>query len=783
MDEFSARYPFPLDPFQQEAIAALAQGRSVFVAAPTGTGKTVIAEYAVWAAINAGRRVVYTTPLKALSNQKFRDFRAQYGAEVVGLTTGDLVENPGAHLVVMTTEVYRNRLLQGDVGNVAAVVFDEVHYLADPERGTAWEEAIILAPPEVTLVCLSATVPNSNEIAAWISALRGDIALITSETRVVPLEYLYFANQELLPLVDTQGQLRLTKAIGGEQARTQRGGWHPRPDGREGRGKPLPAPTPLEVITKLAEIDRLPALYFVFARKLVEDAAASCRDLPRVPHADELLAAYDHHLAGLPDEDRQLKQVTDLRSLLPFGVAFHHGGMMPVLKVFVEEQFAANRLRVCFATDTLALGVNMPARTVIIAEPSKFDGERRRLLTPNEFRQMAGRAGRRGMDTLGTVVILYSPLVSAHRMAELARGDLWPLESAFAPGYNALVNLWQPEVGDRLLVELTAASFKRFQRDDDLSNAALERFRVAQRLRQLMAQDERPKTEDQRPETGDEKLKTEEADEANLNHQSLIIYPQSSGSSLQSSASPERAARLQERLTKLDVNILESRYRARRGARRFVRRLEDVLNQFGYMVNDRLTRRAKWLERIFDTNALTLAEVLHRRVLDGLEPDEVAEVVSWFAFDRELQLTPDIPWTPPLARARRTVYDIHDTVLQAEAQAGIAVSKFLSETFVGPALLWAQGKSLAECANLVQLAEGDVISGLQKTLDLLGQLREATLHAAPKAQTLAITLQASERLIRRGIIEHAYQMVLAPPEMDESIDNYSATNSSTVIPD
>ncbi|MCW5849183.1 MAG: DEAD/DEAH box helicase [Anaerolineae bacterium] len=741
MQEFMGRYPFPLDPFQIDAIEALWRGQSVFVAAPTGTGKTIIAEYAVWSAMRDGKRVVYTTPLKALSNQKFRDFRAQYGNDAVGLMTGDLVENPRAPIIVMTTEVYRNMLLQGDVGDIASVVFDEVHYLADPERGTAWEEAIILAPPSVCLVCLSATVPNATEVAAWIAALRQDVALITSDRRAVPTEYLYYAGDALIPLVDTEGNVLLKKPVGGELARAHRSGWHPRPDGREGRGRPLPMAEPAEVITRLGEIDRLPALYFLFGRKLVEDAAASCRTLPRVPHADELLAAYDHHLAGLPAEDRQLKQVTDLRSLLPHGLAFHHGGMMPVLKVFVEEQFAANRLRVCFATDTLALGVNMPARTVVIAEPSKFDGERRRLLTPNELRQMSGRAGRRGMDNLGTVVILYSPLVSAARMADLARGELWPLESAFSPGYNALINLWQPDIGDRLLVELTAASLKRFQRDDDLRDLGLERFRVARRLQQLGIKDEGV-AEDEAP----------------------------------PGANP-RADKLRERLRLLDEQIEQVRYRARRGARRFVRRLEEVLGVFGYMTNDKLTSRAKWLERIFDTNSLTLAEILHRRLLDDLPPDEVAEVVSWFAFDRELPVAPDLPWTTSLTRARRAVFDIHDEVLRAEAQAGVAVSRFLPDTFAGPALLWAQGRPLAECAALVQLAEGDVISGLQKTLDLLGQLRDTTLYAAPKAQTLAANLQAAARLIRRGIIEHAYQMVLAPAEEDETAEETPAEDA------
>lgn len=724
LDAFAARYPFPLDPFQREAITALAAGHSVLVAAPTGTGKTVVAEYAVWEALSRGERVVYTTPLKALSNQKFRDFRAQYGAERIGLMTGDLVENGDAPLVVMTTEVYRNMLLQGDETEVAAVIFDEVHYMADPERGTAWEEAIILAPPSVKMVCLSATVPNAGEIAAWLAVLRQDVTLVTTDERVVPLVYQYFVDGEMRPLVAADGSVTLKGQIGGEQARYQRGGWQPRPNGSEGRGEPRPLPKPLEVVAALGTTDYLPAIYFLFGRRLVEGAASSCLDLPLVEHAEELVAAFDEHLSQLPAEDRKVRQVTDLRALLPHGVAFHHAGLLPVLKQFVEEQFTANRLRVVFATDTLALGVNMPARSVVVGELSKFDGERRRMLTPNELRQMAGRAGRRGMDEQGNVVVLYSPLVSARRAADLATAELLPLESAFSPGYNALVNLWSPDIGDQLMVDMTARSLKRFQRDEELSQAVQERFGVHQRLDQLQAQ-----------------LETDDA-----------------------RGVQRRIEQMERRIEFLDQEIQKAEYRSRRGARRFVRRLEEVLSRFGYVINDRVTRRAKWLERIFSTNALTLAEMLNRRLLDDLSPEEAAEVVSWFAFDRDPQEAPLLRLPPPVLRARREIFELHDAVLRAEAQAGVAQSQFLPERFYGVALRWAQGATLAEVAALMGLDEGDIVSGLQKTIDLLGQLREATVYAAPRATPLAAKLRTAERLLRRGVVETAYQMVLAAEE-------------------
>ncbi|MCW5879618.1 MAG: hypothetical protein KIS91_01550 [Anaerolineae bacterium] len=414
--------------------------------------------------------------------------------------------------------------------------------------------------------------------------------------------------------------------------------------------------------------------------------------------------------------------------MLP-GVAFHHAGLLPVLKQFVEEQFTANRLRVVFATDTLALGVNMPARTVVIGGAVEVrwraaaDADAQRV----EADGGAGRAAQHGRAR-SNVVVLYSPLVSARRAADLATAELLPLESAFAPGYNALVNLWQPDIGDQLMVDMTAKSLKRFQRDEELGQAAQERFGAQQRLAQLRAQ--------------------LEADDTR--------------------GVQRRIEQMERRIEFLDAEVEKAEYRARRGARRFVRRLEEVLSRFGYVINDRVTRRGKWLERIFSTNALTLAEMLNRRLLDDLSPEEVAEVVSWFAFDRDPQEAPLLRLPPPVLRARREIFELHDAVLRAEAQAGVAQSEFLPERFYGVALRWAQGATLAEAAALMGLDEGDVVSGLQKTIDLLGQLRDATAYAAPRATPLTAKLRTAERLLRHGVIETAYQMVVAVVEEEAS---------------
>ena len=493
---FRRRYPFDLDEFQLQAIAELEKGRSVLVAAPTGTGKTLVAEYAVYLALAAGRRVLYTTPIKALSNQKFRDFSAQYGA-AVGLLTGDVVIRPsatatvhpdtgevavcpqtdqpagpqrsGGQVVVMTTEVLRNMLLQepSELDDVGYVVFDEVHYLADPARGTAWEEAIICCPKHVQLVCLSATVANAGEIADWISEVHRETALVFHEERAVPLEHYYFLDGALRLAVDADGR-RVARfpGVGGEARLGVRAGGF---DWVDGPARPVRRePEPEEIVLALRRANLLPAIYFLFSRRETEAAAEACSRL-RLAHGEarqRIAALAQERLASLAPEDRELPQVKALLRLLPLGIAFHHAGMLPVLKVLVEELFNAGLLGVVFATDTLSLGINMPARTVVVGELSKFDGEGRRLLTPNEYRQLTGRAGRRGIDRLGAAVVPYSPWVPAEEAFAVATGAIQPIESAFLARYNTVLNLWEPPSHQEMpsrLVRLLSNSLREYQ--------------------------------------------------------------------------------------------------------------------------------------------------------------------------------------------------------------------------------------------------------------------------------------------------------------------------------
>ena len=479
--QFAAFYPFEFDPFQVEAIRTFLEGDSVMVAAPTGTGKTIVAEAGVYEGFRRRGRVFYTTPIKALSNQKFRDLRRTYGEEV-GLLTGDVSERPEAQVVVMTTEVLRNMLLQTpwELDTVDVVIFDEIHYLADPERGTTWEESIILCPEHIQLVCLSATVSNADEIAAWIARTHRPIRLIVHQERAVPLALYYYLDGELRLVIDHDGrQVADFPHTGGEIRRRGMGR-------AAGSVAERVEPHPNDVVRGLRAGGLLPAIYFLFSRRDCESYAELCAnlrlDFVRDQAArEEIERAIDAHLGQMSRADRMLGQVQLVSRLVRRGLAFHHAGLLPILKQLVEQLFNRGLLQVVFATDTLALGVNMPARSVVVGRMSKWDGQRRRPLIPNEFQQMAGRAGRRGMDEEGHVVVPYSPYISFHETLAIATGPLHPVQSAFKVRYNTVLNLWDPPRGERVrrVLSQSLAQFQVGRRIRDLEDEVLAAQRAA----------------------------------------------------------------------------------------------------------------------------------------------------------------------------------------------------------------------------------------------------------------------------------------------------------------
>ena len=429
-------FSFELDDFQKEAIEHIQNGSSVVVCAPTGAGKTCIAQSAINFAIEQGKRIFYTTPLKALSNQKYNDFKAIYGEEYTGLLTGDTSINRDAQIVIMTTEVFRNMLygttfgsVKDNLKDVGYVVLDEVHYMNDEDRGTVWEESIIYCPTNIQIIALSATVKNSRQLTDWINTVHSKTELVYTDFRPVPLRFFYYDSSKpntILPLLTPEG--KLNKKI------------KPESKYKYFSKKEKPKNPTTNIVEALYERDMLPAIYFTFSRKKCDEQARKCLKLELLSKEEqiELNKIIDDYIK----ENEYLENNPQL-DLIRQGIASHHAGLLPGWKVLVEKLFQKGLIKVVFATETLAAGINMPARTTVISSISKRTDSGHRLLTSNEFLQMSGRAGRRGMDKIGYVVVVGTPFQTPEEVAVLALSDSNPLESKFSPGYSMVLNLLQ----------------------------------------------------------------------------------------------------------------------------------------------------------------------------------------------------------------------------------------------------------------------------------------------------------------------------------------------------
>ncbi len=496
---FRALYEFDFDDFQVVACGALSAGSGVLVAAPTGSGKTVIGEYAVHLALAQGRKCFYTTPIKALSNQKYADLVRRYDSRTVGLLTGDNSINGDAPVVVMTTEVLRNMLYTGSLAlsGLGYVVLDEVHYLADRSRGAVWEEVIIHLPESVRVVALSATVSNAEEFGEWLDQVRGGTAVIVDEHRPVPLWQHVLAGNRLYDLftdtVPTAGSAGEGHSrVNPELLRVaQRDTWIERKaPGRPGRGgrRPrrfAPAYRP-DVISRLDASGLLPAITFIFSRAgcdaAVEQCLAAGLRLTTPEEAEVIQQVAERRTADIPPEDLTVLGYGEWLNGLRRGIAAHHAGMLPAFKEVVEELFAAGLVHAVFATETLALGINMPARTVVIEKLDKWNGEAHANLTAGEYTQLTGRAGRRGIDVEGHAVVLWQPGMDPGAVAGLASTRTYPLNSSFRPSYNMAVNLtgWAGRARASTLLE---SSFAQFQAD----RGVIGLTRLVRRNRQAMA--------------------------------------------------------------------------------------------------------------------------------------------------------------------------------------------------------------------------------------------------------------------------------------------------------
>lgn len=465
---FRQHRSFALDDFQVRACESLEAGRGVLVAAPTGAGKTVVGEFAVYLALEQGGKCFYTTPIKALSNQKYRDLIEEYGEARIGLLTGDVSINGDAPIVVMTTEVLRNMIYAGSDSLIGLlhVVMDEVHYLADRDRGAVWEEVILHLPESVTVTALSATVSNAEEFGDWLGTVRGATDIIVEEHRPVPLWQHVAAGNRLYDLFSDEQQREVNPELtrfGREQARIEKFD-----ERKSGRRRSRVTPLRTDVIERLEQAGLLPAITFIFSRAGCDDAVRQCLSAGlRLTTSDErrfIVEYVEQRTSDLPGEDLFALGYDEWIAALQRGIAAHHAGLIPRFKEIIEDLFQQGYLKAIFATETLALGINMPAKSVVLERLTKWNGETHAEITPGEYTQLTGRAGRRGIDHEGHAIVVWHGGLDPRALAGLASTRTYPLRSSFRPAYTMAVNLVHG-IGYVAARNVLEASFAQFQAD------------------------------------------------------------------------------------------------------------------------------------------------------------------------------------------------------------------------------------------------------------------------------------------------------------------------------
>jgi ATP-dependent RNA helicase HelY len=849
-------HPFPLDGFQLRALDALDAGKSVLVAAPTGSGKTVVAEYAVAAALADGRRAFYTAPIKALSNQKFHDLGRIHGRDRVGLLTGDNSINADAPVVVMTTEVLRNMIYARSdaLHDLDYVVLDEVHFIQDAYRGPVWEEVIIHLPPHVRLVCLSATVSNAEEVADWITTVRGPTAAIIEDTRPVELENLFMVGdktsdrQHLLPTLVSFRPNPEALRLDEQAVRGWRGGRGQ--GGRHRARRVLYTPSRLDVIERLDAEDMLPTIYFIFSRNACEEAARSVHgagiQLTSAVERERIREIVETRLGEMDPRDLAVLGYSQFLAQLEAGVAAHHAGMVPPFKEAVEACFVEGLVKAVFATETLAVGINMPARSVVIEKLTKFTGDHHEFLTPGEYTQLTGRAGRRGIDERGYAIVLWSPFVPFDQVAGLASSRTFRLTSAFRPTYNMAANLvssysseeahhllnlsFAQYQADREVVRLEARMERRQAQLAELRLAAespygdIHEYRLQQAAARLAPERSgtaietslarlRPgdvihvekgrvagraavlSTAQRKGGTKITVLTTRRAT-LNLSAPDFVEVPEVLASiELPSPYAPNRqefqrvvAERLgrakvsprrrrEPRAPRADAGHaveddpdLPQRLRAAAHADRVAAEIEElrakvkgrsnsiarsfdrvlrILEDWDYVEGWVLTDAGRILARTFHESDLLVAECVVQGLLDGLEPAQLAGLVSVFVYEHRSPEAPPAPWfpTPDVRRRWQRIVAISRELQHIEQEAGLPPHRAPDPTFVAIAHAWAAGEGFAEVVEAEELSGGDFVRTMKQLIDLLRQL----VHVAPEPATRRAAEQAADQLFR-GVV-------------------------------
>jgi ATP-dependent RNA helicase HelY len=901
--EFAGTLPFQLDGFQRTACSALEDGHGVLVCAPTGAGKTVVGEFAVHLALAEGLKCFYTTPIKALSNQKYNDLVARYGPAAVGLLTGDTSVNGDAQVVVMTTEVLRNMIYAGSrqLDRLGYVVMDEIHYLADRFRGAVWEEVILQLPEHVALVGLSATVSNAEEFGDWLVTVRGDTAVVVDEHRPVPLWQHMMVGNRLLDLFveekvrspssdsGDEGRLRvdpiLVRATRELERQAATAVW----DRSRRTRTPASSAGPRRVgyrppsrVTVLDRLDRnglLPAITFVFSRAGCDAAVGQCvRAGVRLTTDDEVAEirrVIDRHTADLPQADLGVLGYWEWREALERGIAAHHAGLLPAFKETVEELFVRGLVRAVFATETLALGINMPARTVVLERLVKFNGESHAELTPGEYTQLTGRAGRRGIDIEGHAVVIWQPGVDPEQVGGLASTRTYPLRSSFRPGYNMAVNLVE-RLGVAAAQELLEQSFGQFQADrsvvglartiernteamagyaasmachlGDFAEYAALRRRIADRERVLRRQgmaDRRDAAADALralrpgdviavpggrraglavvldPGAGDDSdprplVLTEDrwagrlssADfpspveplgrmrlPRNVNHRvpqvrrDLASSLRNTGITAPSTnrrgragrgapdddpelatvrralrahpchgcADREAHARWAERHARLERETEQLRQRVRATTHSLARafdRIRRLLEERDYLHGETITEHGRRLARLWGESDLLAAECLRHGVWDGLEPAELAAVVSALVYEARREAGP-VPRVPagPVSEALAATVRLWTDLEADERRHRVDRTREPDLGFAWPVHRWARGESLSAVLiaaeqNGAELSAGDFVRWCRQVIDLLDQIADV----AGRDRGVGRAAAQASRSIRRGVV-------------------------------
>ncbi len=794
IDAFERSLPFALDPFQREAIAKLESSRGVLVAAPTSSGKTLVAEYPMWRCLLAPEgmrrphaRVIYTSPLKALSNQKFHDLADRYGAAHVGLVTGEHTINDGAPLLVMTTEILRNVLYDepARLDRVTDVVLDEVHYIDDHPRGTVWEEIIIEAPAHVRLIGLSATISNVEEVAAWMRALRGDIRTVVQTERPVPLEMWLAINNRLEPLFDPGGRVsRHTLELAANESMHE---------ARFRYMRRAPDNDLFRVIEELRVRAMLPAIYFIFSRRGCAEALARCAvhglDLTDSLEKEAIDERHGQLLQRIDDADerRVFRQAIDA-SALRCGVAMHHAGMLPSAKEAVERLFIDGLVKVVFATETLSLGLNMPARACVVSSFTKFDGTGFHSLTAGELTQLMGRAGRRGIDPVGHGVILKESDVDVRDIYEAAIGGEMSVDSKFAPTYTMALSLLRTRSVARA-EELLDKSFGQYQNvqraeqwtdrrqnlEERLADLRARVFRhprvpctertltthlgLAESTEELQTAVRRAKHEHwrssrrgrhgargadpgQRFEAMRRDLRQQQGRLHNSPCHSCTHFGEHRSHRVESDA-------LEETLAGGEAELEWARHRYRRE----FRALRNVLDAAGFLEDDAPNELGLLAASLFGENALLVAEAIAAGHLDQLDPAELsAALVTLVAEDRgrdRPQPSRRAFPTPRVEVAYRRLRGSLHRLVELEREHGVQTLRPLSLDYITAAHQWASGTPLAEIEMPAAADIGDVVKAMKNLYSMLRQMEQA-VRDHPLHPRVRQAREAMERdLIRR----------------------------------